>query len=128
MNLILISGTILGFISVAFGAYAEHGLKARVDSETFRFLMTAIRYNQVYAILITAIGLTLYAPLPETLSAKLFWAGVLFSAGCVLFSVSIYLAAQLNIPNLTRITPIGGITLMIAWAYLGWIAVTQTMR
>ena len=39
--------TLLGFISVAFGAYAEHGLSKIVTDENFRFLMTAVRYNQV---------------------------------------------------------------------------------
>ena len=53
----LIIGAIFGFISVAIGAYAEHGLKTHISSEHFNMLMTAIRYNQLYAILISIMGL-----------------------------------------------------------------------
>jgi uncharacterized membrane protein YgdD (TMEM256/DUF423 family) len=57
--MILATGAILGFISVAFGAYAEHGLKTNISTEHFDMLMTAIRYNQLYAIIISGIGLIL---------------------------------------------------------------------
>ena len=55
MNVVI--GAILGFISVAFGAYAEHGLKTQISAEHFDFIMTAVRYNQLYAIIISCIGL-----------------------------------------------------------------------
>ena len=42
--MILILGALLGLVSVAFGAYAEHGLREVVSDENFRFLMTAVRY------------------------------------------------------------------------------------
>ena len=57
--MILIFGGLLGFIAVAFGAFAEHGLRAGVSDEQFRFLMTAVRYNQVNALIIASIGLAL---------------------------------------------------------------------
>ena len=57
--MILISGALLGFISVAFGAFAEHGLRESLTDEQYRFLMTAIRYNQVNAVIVTAIDITL---------------------------------------------------------------------
>jgi uncharacterized membrane protein YgdD (TMEM256/DUF423 family) len=37
--MILIWGALWGFISVAFGACAEHGLREAVTDEHFRFLM-----------------------------------------------------------------------------------------
>ena len=55
--MILSIGAILGFISVMFGVFAEHGLKANISDEHFRFLMTAIRYNQIHAVMISSIGL-----------------------------------------------------------------------
>jgi uncharacterized membrane protein YgdD (TMEM256/DUF423 family) len=54
---ILVSGALLGFIAVAFGAFAEHGLRENVTDKQFRFLMTALQYNQVHAVVISAIGL-----------------------------------------------------------------------
>ncbi|BCD91589.1 hypothetical protein fh0823_17280 [Francisella halioticida] len=46
MNLLI--GVIFGFISVAFGAYAKHGLKTQISAEHFNFIMTALRYNKKY--------------------------------------------------------------------------------
>ena len=47
---------LFGFFSVAFGAYIEHGLKAKVPTETFDYLMTALRYNQLYSVLGACVG------------------------------------------------------------------------
>ena len=116
--MILILGALLGFISVAFGAYAEHGLREAVTEEHFRFLMTAIRYNQVHAVVISAIGLVLLngGTLSDVPALK--WSGLLFIIGTVLFSVSIYLSVSLDIPSLVNITPVGGMTIMAAWLVL----------
>ena len=116
--MILVWGALLGFISVAFGAYAEHGLREAVTEEHFRFLMTAIRYNQVHAVVIVAIGLALLNGGNLTNIPALKWSGLLFVVGTVLFSLSIYLSVSLDIPSLVNITPIGGMTIMAAWLLL----------
>ena len=87
--MILIIGALLGFFSVAFGAYSEHGLRPKVSDEEFRMLMTAIRYNQVHALIISALGLII---LPSSfLNIHLFRrSGFLFIVGTILFSFSIY--------------------------------------
>lgn len=79
--MILILGALLGFISVAFGAYAEHGLREAVTEEHFRFLMTAIRYNQVHAAVIAAIGLALLNGGKLSNVTALKWSGLLFIIG-----------------------------------------------
>jgi uncharacterized membrane protein YgdD (TMEM256/DUF423 family) len=116
--MILILGAFLGFISVAFGAYAEHGLREAVSEEHFRFLMTAIRYNQVNAVVIAAIGLALLNGGKLSNVTALNWSGLLFIIGTVMFSFSIYLSVSLDIPSLVNITPVGGITIMTAWLML----------
>ena len=114
MSFILVSGAILGFISVSFGAYSEHGLKPIVSEEDFRFLMTAIRYNQVNSVIICAIGL--FILVADKNKIKLFkLSGQIFVIGTLLFSFSIYLSILLKIPNLQYLTPIGGMTLLGAW-------------
>ena len=55
--MILLIGAMLGFVSVAFGAFSEHGLRETITSEQFRFLMTAVRYNQVHAVIVVALQL-----------------------------------------------------------------------
>ena len=116
--MILILGSLLGFISVAFGAYAEHGLREAVTEEHFRFLMTAIRYNQLHAVMIAAIGLALLSGGKLSNLPALKWSGLLFITGTVLFSFSIYLSVSIDIPSLMNITPLGGMTIMAAWIVL----------
>ncbi len=116
--MILIFGALLGFISVAFGAYAEHGMREAVSEENFRFLMTAIRYNQVNAVAIATIGIALLNGGKLANIPALRWSGVLFIIGTILFSFSIYLSISLDIPSLVNVTPVGGITIMGAWLLL----------
>ena len=119
--MILIIGALLGFFSVAFGAYSEHGLRPKVSDEEFRMLMTAIRYNQVHALIISVLGLI---TLPSSfLNNHLFRrCGFLFIVGTVLFSFSIYISVGLQIPSLQYLTPVGGITLMVSWLSLAYAA------
>ena len=122
--MILIVGAVFGFISVAFGAFAEHQLRESVSEESFRFLMTAIRYNQVNAVLISAIGIALLSSDRLGNMPLLKWSGLIFIIGTALFSFSIYLSVSLKIPDLVYITPIGGVTIMAAWLLLiaaGWL-------
>ncbi|AJI46535.1 DUF423 domain-containing protein [Francisella philomiragia] len=116
MNLII--GAILGFISVAFGAYAEHGLKSQISAEHFEFIMTAIRYNQIYAIVISGIGIALLSSksLSRCLTLKL--SNLFFIVGTILFSFSIYISVVYNIPIILKLAPLGGTTLMIGWLML----------
>ncbi len=116
--MVLIIGAFLGFISVAFGAFAEHGLRENITDEQFRFLMTAIRYNQINAVVIISIGLALLNDSKLSSNIVLKWSGVLFIVGTIIFSFSIYLAVSFNIPSLTNITPTGGMTIMAAWLLL----------
>lgn len=116
--MILIIGALFGFISVAFGAFAEHGLRENVTDEHFRFLMTAVRYNQINAVIIISIGLTILTDSKIGNLPVLKWSGMLFIIGTVLFSFSIYLSVSLEIPTLTNLAPMGGTTLMIAWLLL----------
>ena len=116
--MILIFGALLGFISVAFGAFAEHGLRESVTDEQLRFLMTAVRYNQVNSLVITVIGLALLNDSKIANIPTLGLSGMLFILGTLLFSFSIYLSVSFNIPSLVNITPVGGMTIMAAWLML----------
>ncbi|MEY8702453.1 DUF423 domain-containing protein [Francisella philomiragia] len=116
MNLII--GAIFGFISVAFGAYAEHGLKSQISAEHFEFIMTAIRYNQIYAIVISSIGLVLLSDKKLAQSLLLKLSNLFFIVGTILFSFSIYISVVYNIPIILKLAPLGGTTLMIGWLML----------
>jgi uncharacterized membrane protein YgdD (TMEM256/DUF423 family) len=120
MNPVLLAGALLGFLSVVIGASVEHVVKPNVDPEVFRWTMTAIRYHQIGALAVFAIGLGLAAGIRPALARWLRIAASLFVIGTVLFSFSIYLTAITGIEKLTWITPIGGVTLMAAWASAAW--------
>ena len=121
MNLVI--GAILGFISVAFGAYAEHGLKTQISTQHFDFIMTAVRYNQLYAIIISCIGLTLLTNKTIAKSLMLKLTSFLFIIGTLLFSFGFYISVVLNIPSIMKLAPIGGTTLMLAWIMLAISAI-----
>lgn len=128
MNKVLAAGTLLGFLSVAIGASIEHVLRGNADAEVLRWTMTAIRYHQVGALAITMIGLALLVR-PDMASARaLARSGWLFVLGTLLFSFSIYAAALTGVEALTYITPVGGITLMVAWLSLAWAALGSDRR
>jgi len=126
--MILALGAFLGFFAVAFGAFAEHGLRESVSAEQFRFLTTAVRYNQVHAVVIVALGLTLLSNGKLSAIGAFTWSGVLFIVGAVLFSFSIYFSVWFDIPVLLSATPVGGMTIMAAWLMLmfaGFVAVRK---
>ena len=83
--MILLIGAILGFVSVAFGAFSEHGLRETITSEQFRFLMTAVRYNQVHAVIVVVIGLFFQSNHSCTNTSQLKWSAALFIIGTIIF-------------------------------------------
>lgn len=123
MNPVLIAGGLLGFLSVAIGAGVDHILRADQEAESLRQVMTALRYHQIGALIVAGIGLALTRPVGDETGRRLNLAAWLFVGGTILFSFSIYLANGLGLPALTYATPVGGITLMLAWLALvraGW--------
>ena len=117
-GMILVWGALFGFISVAFGAYSEHNLRETVSDEHFRSLMTAVRYNQVNAVIICAIGLALHLSGKLSQIRPLKWSAQTFLLGTILFSFGIYLWVLLDVQALRYLAPIGGIVTMIAWVLL----------
>lgn len=126
MNRLLFTAALLGFLSVAIGAAAEHVLRPGLDEETWRWVLTAIRYHQVGALAALAVGLAGLADLGPVRHRRLRISGWLFTAGTVLFSFSIYAAALTGIEALTMLTPFGGTTLMLAWLAVAWAALARS--
>ena len=118
---LLVATGIIGCLGIGLGAYAEHGLRARVDEESFLAVMTALRYHQVHAVALLAISLALMMPLNPVLAARLGITAGLLILGLTLFCGSIYLATMLNMPSMTKAAPAGGMTIMLAWLSLIWV-------
>ena len=119
-KIFLIIGTVLAGLSVALGAFGAHGLKKVVSPENVAVYQTGVQYQMYHAL-----GLLLIGLLSERiLNSYLSYAGVLFVAGIVLFSGSLYLIVSLyamnkSVPTAVGIlTPIGGLFFIAGWICL----------
>ena len=107
-----------GFLGVALGAFAAHGLKTTLAPEMLAVFETGVRYQMyhAFAMLAAALGFARW-------QARGFaFAGWLFAAGIVVFSGSLYLLALTGVRWLGAVTPIGGLCFLAGWALLAWAA------
>jgi len=109
-------GALSAFIGVALGAFAAHGLKARLDANMLAVFETGVRYQMYHALGLLAVGWACTRwPGWATTSA-----GWLFVAGTVLFSGSLYLLVVTGERWIGAITPIGGLAFLAGWLSLAW--------
>jgi len=104
-----------GFVAVALGAFGAHGLKPRLSPSMMSAFETAVQYQFYHTLAILGLAL-----LMERLGEKplLLTAGYFFMGGIVLFSGSLYLLALGGPRWLGPITPLGGVTFLLAWSSL----------
>jgi len=106
-------GAALAALGVAAGAFGAHGLKEQVSPEMLEVWKTGAFYQIVHALALVAIGtLATHNKPPPTPIAWLFLIGVL------LFSGSLYLLVVTGVKALGAITPIGGLSFILAWTWL----------
>ena len=106
---------LFGFTGVALGAFAAHGLKAHLSAEYLAVFQTGVHYQMLHALALLGVAL-----LAERLPGRLLRATAsLFVAGILLFSGSLYLLALSGLGKLGMITPLGGVTWLVAWFCLG---------
>lgn len=112
------TASILGLLSIIFGAFGAHALKEVLTPEQLVSFETGVRYQMYHALFLLFVGTTSF------LSAKqnktIF---ILTIIGVILFSGSIYLLATQSISGISfkflgPITPIGGMFMIIAWIAL----------
>jgi uncharacterized membrane protein YgdD (TMEM256/DUF423 family) len=102
-----------GTMGVALGAWAAHGLEARLSPAALEWVRTGASYQLWHAVAL--VGLAALAARHATRLIAL--AGIGFGLGALLFGGSLYLYAWTGQGWLAIITPIGG-ALMIG----GWLA------
>jgi uncharacterized membrane protein YgdD (TMEM256/DUF423 family) len=113
-RLLYICAGIAGFGGVALGAFAAHGLKARLTPDMLAVFETGARYQMYHALALCAAAWG-WARWRNCLFGA---AGGCFVAGIVLFSGSLYLLALTNIRALGMITPLGGLGFLAGWTCL----------
>lgn len=112
MKIFIIIGAINAFLSVALGAFGAHGLEGRVEPKYLETWQTGVQYQMFHAVGILIIGVLL-GNLP--VNSLLNWSGWLMLIGIILFSGSLYVLSVTGISILGAITPLGGVSFLIAW-------------
>lgn len=114
---ILSIGIILSGLAVALGAFGAHGLKKLVSAETVATYQTGVQYQMYHAL-----ALILLALVSAKAAHSLFsYSAVLFVAGILLFSGSLYLIVAFQAIGKTfptalgLITPLGGLCFIAGW-------------
>ncbi|CAI8981526.1 DUF423 domain-containing protein [Pseudomonas sp. IT-P253] len=118
----LMLAAFFGFTGVALGAFAAHGLKARLTPEYLAIFHTGVTYQLVHALALFGVAL-LATQIPGRLIT---WAGASFAIGILLFSGSLYVLTMTGISKLGIITPFGGLAFLIGWLCLGLAAWRMT--
>lgn len=112
----IVIGALNGFVAVALGAFAAHGLRGSVPDADLAIFQTGAHYHLVHAVALVVVGLVgLHA---KGWPAKA--AGVLFFVGIVLFSGSLYVLGITGSRALVMITPVGGVAFLAGWLVLAW--------
>jgi uncharacterized membrane protein YgdD (TMEM256/DUF423 family) len=123
-KLFLLLASANGFLAVALGAFAAHGLKSRLDANMLQTFQTGVQYHMSHALALFAVALlSLYFPaekLPRI-------AGYSFLLGILLFSGSLYVLSLSGTRWLGAITPFGGVAFLVGWGCLFWFALTRNL-
>ena len=104
-----------GFLAVGLGAFAAHGLKARLPEDLLAIFQTGVQYQMYHALALFGVGLLC---LHYQESALLKASGWAFLAGIIIFSGSLYILSLSGVRWLGAITPIGGVAFLTGWLLL----------
>lgn len=112
---LLITGSVLGIISIVLGAFASHGLENLVTKDAIETFQVGVRYQMYHALLLLFVGNS-----SKISSKSKYWIFILILIGVILFSGSIYGLSTneltgFNFKSIGFITPIGGILLICSW-------------
>lgn len=103
-----------GFLVVALGAFGAHSLKPLLQThQTLAIWEKAVMYQALHTLVLLGLAAQPGIPMGAVVS---------FIGGIVFFSGSLYLMAVTNLRWLGAITPLGGVSFLVGWAWLFIIA------
>jgi uncharacterized membrane protein YgdD (TMEM256/DUF423 family) len=114
MSRILLIAAVSGFLTVAIGAFAAHGLRDALDAQQMAWVETGVRYQAWHSLALLALAV-LAALRPGRL---LFASAGAFTIGILLFSGSLYALALSGERAVALVTPFGGALFLIGWVLL----------
>ena len=108
----IVAGALLMLLGVILGAFGAHALQKALTLKQLSSYQTGVLYQQLHSLALILVGIiAVVTPTSRWLPR----AAVLFGVGIFFFSGSIY-AMTLGAPRwLGMVTPLGGISFMLAW-------------
>ena len=107
----LSTGIIAAFLSVAFGAFGAHALKAKLTPDMLQIWQTAVLYQFFHALALILLGIWM-----KQTNVTTPWICGAFALGIILFSGSLYTLALTGIKGFGAVTPVGGLAFLVGWA------------
>lgn len=107
----------LCFLAVALGAFGAHSLKGTLQAhDMVNVWEKAVLYHFLHALALLVLA-------SHEIGSRV--PAILFMAGIILFSGSLYLLALTNVRWLGAITPLGGVCFLAGWIWLAFSATTR---
>lgn len=106
---------VFGLTATALGAYGAHGLAGSgVSAAAVGAFNTGVQYQFYHALVLLFLALAIrYKAV-----SGLYWAGMFFTLGIVMFSGSIYALVLWGTKGIAWLTPLGGLCFMAGWLSL----------
>ncbi len=104
-------------LGVVLGAFAAHGLKARLSEHSLAVFQTGVHYQFLHSLALLFLGLAYRLGIADPLLKA---AGICFIIGILFFSGSLYWLANGGPRWLGPITPIGGTLFLVGWFLVVW--------
>ncbi|TCP93543.1 uncharacterized membrane protein YgdD (TMEM256/DUF423 family) [Cricetibacter osteomyelitidis] len=126
-NRLLILSAVSGFICVAFGAFAAHGLELTLQQADW--IDKGWRYQSFHTVALLALGFYVSATAqnaPACRKSAVNIIGIFWALGIVLFSFTLYFMALSGNKNVVMLVPMGGIAFLIGWLTLLFIAIRNS--
>lgn len=108
-------GSFLAAFSVILGAFGAHAIRDQIDESLYQTYQTSSLYFMIHSVALVIYGLFCIS----TKSEMKTWPGYLFVLGMLLFSGSLYLLVFTGIKSFGMITPLGGLSFILAWIGFG---------
>lgn len=118
MKILLFIASVLGALSVILGAFGTHAMKNHYSEYAMMVFEKGVRYQLHHTLVIFIAALAAHLFVGQS---KIFInAGWLFVFGILIFSGSLYAIAFTGIKTLGAVTPLGGVSFIVAWSMLAF--------
>jgi uncharacterized membrane protein YgdD (TMEM256/DUF423 family) len=118
-------GALLLGLAVMFGAFGAHALRGRLDAYSLAIYERAVFYHFVHALGLLVVPLMARAGWLSLGVTS--WVCALLLVGIVVFSGSLYALAMTGVRALGAITPIGGVSFILAWLLLAFVVIRASL-